>query len=96
MGVVKMRLLLPFLHFKSNVELDFRTTAPTSMTTLASVTATDPKEVVQEVTNAITMLTVLTEKKTMSVLAMMITLEMDSPVQVVKRQDWLRQVSKLQ
>ena len=54
---------------------------------MASVTATDPKEVVQEVTNAITMLTVLTEKKTMSVLAMMITLEMDSPVQVVKRQD---------
>ena len=65
------------------------------MTTLASVTATDPKEVVQEVTNAITMLTVSTEKKTMSVLAMMITLEMDSPVQVVKRQHWLRQVSKL-
>ena len=49
------------------------------------MTVTDPREVVQEVTNAITMLTVSMEKKTTSVLAMTTTLEMDSPVQVVKK-----------
>ena len=55
------------------------------MTTLVSVTATDPKEVAQEATNAITMPTVLMEKRTMNVLAMMITLEMDSHAQVRTR-----------
>jgi hypothetical protein len=65
--------------------LAFRTTAPMSMTTLASVTVTDPKEDVLEATNATTMLTVLMQKRIMNVPVMMTTLVMDSHAQVIEK-----------